>query len=85
VAVACGSAGQLLDAARQHGCDLLVTGETSFHTCLEAEATGIALLLVGHFVSERFAVEWLASRLGQQFPELLVWASRREADPLRWV
>lgn len=85
VAVACGSAGSFLDAARQAGCQLLVTGETSFHTCLEAEAEGIALLLPGHYASERFGVEALAEVLAQQFPSLTVWASRTEHDPLRWV
>jgi dinuclear metal center YbgI/SA1388 family protein len=85
VGVACGSAGQLLEAARDKGCDLLVTGETSFHTCLEAEARDMALLLPGHFASERFAVEQLARVLAQQFQSLTVWSSRREADPLRWI
>ncbi len=84
VAVACGSAGGFLEAARAAACDLLVTGETGFHTCLEAAATGVALLLPGHFASERFAVEQLAGVLGERFPELTVWASRREHDPLRW-
>lgn len=85
VAVGCGSAGELLGAARQVGCDALVLGETRFHTCLEAEATGMALLLAGHYASERFAVEHLAILLGEEFPELHVWASRQEHDPLRWV
>ncbi len=85
VAVACGSAGEFLDAARQCGCSLLVTGETSFHTCLEAEATGVALLLPGHYASERFAVEQLAELLATEFADLDVWASRDERDPLRWV
>ena len=85
IAVACGSAGEFLDVARQLGCDLLVTGETSFHTCLEAEATGVALLLPGHYASERFAVERLADVLAEEFPELEVWSSRDEQDPLRWV
>jgi dinuclear metal center YbgI/SA1388 family protein len=85
VAVACGSAGEFLETARQVGCDLLITGETSFHTCLEAEATEVALLLVGHFASERFAVQSLAIDLAQRFPEARVWASRRESDPLRWI
>ncbi len=84
VAVACGSAGSFLTAAREQGCDLLVTGETNFHTCLEALATGIALLLPGHYASERFAIELLAQTLAVQFPELTVWASRDETDPLRW-
>ncbi len=49
VAIACGSAGQFLSPARTAQCDLLVTGETGFHTCLEAEATEMGLLLLGHF------------------------------------
>ncbi len=85
VAVACGAAGEFLEPARQAGCDTLVTGETNFHTCLEAEAQGIALLLPGHFASERFAVETLAATLAAQFPALTVWPSRHENDPLRWM
>jgi len=84
VAVACGAAGQFLGAAREQGCDLLVTGETTFHTCLEAQATGVALLLPGHYASERFAVERLAEVIAAEFPDLQVWASRDEADPLQW-
>lgn len=84
VAVACGAAGEFLELAISLGCDALVLGETSFHTCLEAEANGIALLLPGHYASERFAVESLAERIGAQFSELKVWASRDERDPLRW-
>lgn len=84
-AVACGSAGSFLEPASACGCQLLVTGETSFHTCLAAEASGIALLLPGHYASERFAVERLATVLAEQFPALTIWASQQEADPLRWM
>ena len=84
-AVACGSAGQFLARAAALGCDALVTGETNFHTCLEAEATGIALVLPGHFASERFGVEALADELRGTFPSLEVWVSQHESDPLRWV
>lgn len=84
-AVACGSAGQFLSAASRADCDLLVTGETNFHTCLEAEALGVALILPGHYASERFAVEALATRIAGEFPKLHVWPSRRERDPLVWV
>ncbi len=85
VAVACGAAGEFLDAARDMACDCMVLGEARFHTCLEAEAGGIGLLLPGHFASERFAVEYLAEVLARQFPDLGVWASAEERDPLRWV
>ena len=85
VAVACGAAGEFLEAARKAACDAMVLGEARFHTCLEAEAWGIGLLLPGHFASERFAVEELAGLLGRQFPEVQVWASRQERDPLEWI
>jgi dinuclear metal center YbgI/SA1388 family protein len=85
VAVACGSAGEFLTPAHAAGCQLLVTGEVRFHTCLEAEGLNVALLVVGHFASERFAVEVLAGVLAKQFPSVSVWASRHERDPLRWL
>ncbi len=85
VGIACGAAGDLLGTADQVGCDCFLVGETRFHTCLEAEARGMTLILPGHFASERFAVERLAERVGTRFPELTIWASRAERDPLRWM
>ena len=85
VAVACGAADELLAAARAAACDAMLLGEARFHTCLEAEAAGIGLVLPGHFASERFAVERLADVLAQVFPQLEIWASRQERDPLRWI
>lgn len=85
VAVACGAAGEFLDAARGLGCDAMLVGETRFHTCLEAEAGGVALVMPGHFASERFAVECLAHLLANEFADLEVWASREERDPIDWV
>lgn len=85
IAVACGSGGSFLAAAGRNGCDTLVTGETNFHTCLEAKACSISLVMLGHFGSERFAVEWLAKSLATEFTELNCWASFRESDPVSWL
>ena len=63
----------------------MLLGVTNFHTFLEAEALGIGLLLPGHFPSERFAVENMADVIAQRFPDLEVWPSRTERDPLCWV
>lgn len=82
VAVACGSGGSFLSAARRRGCDVLITGEATFHTCLEAEACGIGMGLLGHYWSERFAMESLAKLLEANFPQLSIWASNTEHDPL---
>jgi dinuclear metal center YbgI/SA1388 family protein len=84
VGVACGNAGELHAAARQAGCDCLVTGEARFHSCIEALAAGLALILVGHYSSERSGVERLAQIVQEKFAGLTVWASRDERDPLRW-
>ncbi|RIK77312.1 MAG: Nif3-like dinuclear metal center hexameric protein [Planctomycetota bacterium] len=85
VAIACGSGGSLLEAAAEMRCDVLVTGEASFHTCLEAESRGIGLILAGHFASERFALVSLADYLADQAPAATVWASRSEKDPLKTI
>jgi dinuclear metal center YbgI/SA1388 family protein len=85
VAIACGSAGDLLDSAIAAGCDLFVTGEARLHTCYEAESSKIAMILAGHYASERFGVERLADVLAAQFPSVTIWASRDERDPMCWL
>lgn len=85
IAIACGSGGSFLDRAIELDCDCLITGETNFHTCLEAEARGVALILPGHFASERFGLISLADYLGDLVPEITVWASKSEQDPLRSI
>lgn len=85
VGVACGAGSSLLDAAIAAGCDCFLTGEASFHTCIAAEAAGLAVVLTGHFASERFALDVLAEYLAHQLPDVEVWGSRNERDPLRWA
>jgi len=83
VAIACGSGGSFLADVAQRQCDCLITGEATFHICLDAQAQGIALVLPGHFASEHFALHSLADYLGEQFSDVQVWASREERDPLQ--
>lgn len=83
IAVACGSGGSLLEPAVHAGCDLFITGEASFHTCLEAQASGISLLMIGHFASERFSLVELAERLSGAFPGVDSWACSNEFDPVK--
>ena len=84
VGIACGSAGEFIHNAKDAGCDVLITGETRFHTCLEAESMGIHLLLSGHYASERFSIENLAQLLADEFDDVLCFASENESDPLQW-
>ena len=85
VAIACGSAAEFLPDAGTAGCDVLITGEARFHAALEARARGIGLILLGHYASERFALETLATTLADEFPDATVWASRDERDPLKYI
>jgi dinuclear metal center YbgI/SA1388 family protein len=84
VALACGSAAEFLPDARRHQCDVLITGEARFHACLDARTTGTALILVGHYATERPAVELLAARIARRFPEIECLASEMECDPVQW-
>jgi len=84
IAIACGAAGEYLMDAIELNCDLFVTGETRFHTLLDARTNGIAMVLLGHYSSERPSVEQLAHVLNEQFPTVDCFASRDESDPLKW-
>ena len=83
IAIACGAAGDFLTDAAALGCQVFLTGETRFHACLEARSLGVALVLVGHYPSERPAVEELARRLAAQWSPLPIWASQVETDPVK--
>lgn len=85
VGFACGAGGSFLSDASRKGCDALITGEATFHDCLAAESLGVGTGLLGHFWSERFAMERLAQRLSDDLADLTIWPSRAERDPLERV
>ncbi len=84
VAIACGAGGEFLPAAVSQSCDVLLTGEARFHACLEARTAGIALVMAGHYATERPAMESLAAALSREFPAITAWASEVERDPIQW-
>jgi dinuclear metal center YbgI/SA1388 family protein len=83
VAIVCGSGGEFIGDAVAAEADVFLTGELRFHDCLAARAQGLHLVLPGHYASERVGVEELAGQLQTRFPQVSVWASHREQDPLR--
>lgn len=84
IGIACGSAGEFLGDAIAATCDLFITGEARFHTALEARENSIALILAGHYATERHGVEKLSEILQGEFPDLTCWASESETDPVQW-
>jgi dinuclear metal center YbgI/SA1388 family protein len=82
VALACGAAGEFLTDAVKRRADVFLTGEVRFHDALTARGANVALILPGHYATERPAVEDLAVKLAADFPGVIAWASRDEFDPL---
>ncbi|MDX1966025.1 MAG: Nif3-like dinuclear metal center hexameric protein [Planctomycetaceae bacterium] len=82
VGVACGAAADFWHDARRAGCQVLLTGETRFHTALEVREAGFSMIVAGHFATERFAMVRLANLLGTRCLDLHCAASTVERDPL---
>jgi dinuclear metal center YbgI/SA1388 family protein len=85
VAIVCGAGGELLRDAIRARVDVFLTGELRFHDYLLAQAEELALVLPGHYATERVGVEDLAGRLQRQWTDVRVWASKRETDPVQWI
>ncbi len=80
VAIVCGSGGSFIESARQANADLLLTGEATYHQMLDAQASGVKLLTIGHYASERFAMNKLATWMASLHPDCNVFASQKEKD-----
>lgn len=83
--IACGAAAEFIPDALAADCDALLTGEARFHDCLRARDSGLALILPGHYATERPAVEALADLLQEHFAGVTVTASAQEHDPVEIV
>ena len=85
IGIVCGSGGESVPVVAAAGCQTLVTGEIKLHDALEALAHNMAVIAVGHHLSERFAMEHMAEKLHMVLPDLHCWASTVEQDPLCWL
>ena len=85
VAIVCGAGGELLKDAIRARADVFLTGEARFHDYLAAQTAGVALLLPGHYATERCGIEELATKIQTQWPDAKVWASIAEHDPVTWL
>lgn len=65
VATATGSAGSLVGAARAAGADVLVAGEVRYHDAVDAVESGLAIIELGHDVSEWPLVDLLTDAIGR--------------------
>jgi len=80
--IACGAAAEFWKDAQRRGCQALLTGEARFHSALEIRDAGFAMLLAGHYATERPGMERLAELLAAACSGVTVTASAAERDPL---
>lgn len=78
VGIVCGSGASLLPLIASNQCDAMLTGEATYHQCLEAEALGVTLMMIGHHASEAFAMVKMAEMIQSEFGQLTAFASARE-------
>jgi len=83
VGMACGAAAEFWKDAQRAGCDVLITGESRFHGAIEVRDAGFSMILAGHYATERFGMERLASLLAEHCLGLTVTASQWEHDPVQ--
>jgi dinuclear metal center YbgI/SA1388 family protein len=81
VAVAAGSAGDLLSAAIAQGAEVVVTGEVRHHDALAAAAKGVTVVCALHSQSERVTLAKLAEALVSRLPSMRVHLSQKDRDP----
>lgn len=81
VAVAAGSAGDMVKDAQGEGAELYVTGEMRHHDALWAAARGMTVVCLRHSASERAVLDRLRVSLTERVPGLEVKTSTSDRDP----
>ena len=82
VAVCGGSGGSFIDEIPED-IDAFVTGEIGYHEFLAAKEKGLTAVEAGHFNTENISMDYLASMIAAEFPELTV-MSLRAIDPISY-
>jgi dinuclear metal center YbgI/SA1388 family protein len=67
VGIVTGSAGEMIGAASEAGCDAFVTGEGPAHSYFDAVELGVNVLFAGHYATETVGVQALAAHLAARF------------------
>ena len=85
IAMCGGSGSSLIDAAREAGAQLYLSGDISYHHFFTPE--GFAVMDIGHFESEVEIVDILFSLLRKNFPNFAVCLSKklRESNPIKYL
>lgn len=82
VAVCGGSGASLISAAIKANADILVTGDVKYHD-FTSYGDEIIIADIGHYESELCSREILSRVIREKFPELTIYSSDTEANPIK--
>ena len=89
VAVCAGSGGSLMGKVLAAGAEVFITGDMKYHDARFAEESGLAVIDIGHFASEKLVLEpfgdFLRSKAKSEAAELEVFVSKSEKDPFKVI
>ncbi len=89
VAVCTGSGGSLIGKVLESGAEVFVTGDMKYHDGRLAEESGLTIIDIGHFASEKLILEplgeFLRLKAQDQRAELEVFISKSEKEPFKVV
>ncbi len=81
----CGGAGSFLmpDAQRQ-GADVFITGEIKYHEFFDYDK-GMLVAEIGHYESEQYTKELLATIISEKFPSLEIEITKINTNPIKYL
>jgi dinuclear metal center YbgI/SA1388 family protein len=89
VAVCSGSGGSLMGSVLAADADVFISGDLKYHEARLAEESGLALIDIGHFASEKLILEpiadFLRSKAKSEKTELEIFVAKSEVDPFKLV
>lgn len=85
IGVCSGSGGDLLQIAKELGCQALITGDVKHSVWIEAHNCGMALIDAGHYGTEKCASHRIATLLSRAFPEIPVFSADCEKEPCNYI
>ncbi|MCD7741114.1 MAG: Nif3-like dinuclear metal center hexameric protein [Ruminococcus sp.] len=82
VGILSGSGGSALGTAIEKGCDALITGDVKHGDFVDASNKGFCLIDAGHYYTENIFHTFLAEKLAEEFPELVINRAESGRDPV---
>ncbi|MCS7004568.1 MAG: Nif3-like dinuclear metal center hexameric protein [Cytophagales bacterium] len=83
VALCGGSGSFLLKNAISQGADVFISADFKYHDYFDAESK-ILIADIGHYESEIFTIELLSRWLAERFPQLTIYQTSANTNPIRW-